>query len=261
MRWCRFQTNEGASYGIIEDNEVIQVDGTPFNDYKRTTTRLPLDGVNLLLPVVPSTFYAAGINYMDHVLRMAAITGREGNPPTAANIGYRANNALIAHNEPIVIPSNASERVQYEGELVVVIGKTAKHIAHNEVWDYILGYTIGNDFSERTWQASDTGLWRAKNSDTFKPMGPWIETDVDLDSMRTLVRVNDREVENFKTNNMIFDIPTYMSIMSDYMTLHPGDVIWMGTDGVPENVKPNDVIEIEITGIGVLRNPVIKEAS
>ena len=259
MRWCRFQWDDQISYGIIEGNDVVVVSGSPFEEYDRTDQRLPVNSVKLLVPVIPPTFYAAGINYMDHVMRMAAITGREAAPPTSADIGYRANSALIAHNEPIVIPRDASERTQYEAELVVVIGKRAKHISEEEVWNYILGYTIGNDFSERVWQANDRGLWRAKNADTFKPMGPWIETDVDVDAMRTIVRVNGREVENFKTNNMLFDIPTYMSRMSHYMTLQPGDVIWMGTDGVPENVKPEDTIEIEITGIGVLRNPVKKE--
>ena len=259
MRWCRFQWDDQISYGIIEGNDVVVVSGSPFEEYDLTDQRLPVNSVKLLVPVIPPTFYAAGINYMDHVMRMAAITGREAAPPTSADIGYRANSALIAHNEPIVIPRDASERTQYEAELVVVIGKRAKHISEEEVWDYILGYTIGNDFSERVWQANDRGLWRAKNADTFKPMGPWIETDVDVDAMRTIVRVNGREVEHFKTNNMLFDIPTYMSRMSHYMTLQPGDVIWMGTDGVPENVKPEDTIEIEITGIGVLRNPVKKE--
>ena len=190
---------------------MVAVSGSPFAEYSRTDQRLAVNSVKLLVPVVPPTFYAAGINYMDHVVRMAAITGREPQPPTAADIGYRANSALIAHEESIVIPKDANERTQYEGELVVVIGKRAKHISEEEVWDYILGYSIGNDFSERTWQASDRGLWRAKNADTFKPMGPWIETDVDVDAMRTIVRVNGRETENFKTNNMIFNIPTYMS--------------------------------------------------
>ena len=142
---------------------------------------------------------------------------------------------------------------------MVVIGKRAKHITKEEALDHVFGFTIGNDFSERTWQAGDRGLWRAKNSDTFKPMGPWIETDADLDQMKTIIRVNGNEKDNFKTNNMIFDIPTYMSRMSDYMALEPGDVIWMGTDGVPENVKAGDTVEIEITGIGTLRNSIEKE--
>ena len=260
MRWCRFILGKEVVYGIVKDESVVPVDGTPFTTYSETSRLLPINSISLLVPVLPQTFYAAGTNYMDHVRRMAEMTGKSINPPQAADIGYRANNALIAHNEAIVIPKDASEKVQYEGELVVVIGKPTRNITPEQVKDYILGYTIGNDVSERTWQAQDRTLWRAKNSDTFKPMGPWIETDVELDTMDTVVRVNGEELQNLKTNNMIFDIPTYISRMSRYMTLHPGDVIWMGTDGVGTNLRPGDNVEVELTGIGVLSNPVVAES-
>jgi 2-keto-4-pentenoate hydratase/2-oxohepta-3-ene-1,7-dioic acid hydratase in catechol pathway len=124
----------------------------------------------------------------------------------------------------------------------------------------VLGYTIGNDVSERTWQAEDRTLWRAKNADTFKPMGPWIETELDLDAARTIVRVNgDKKIE-FATNSMIFGIATFIARMSRYVTLHPGDVIWMGTEGHTENIGHGDIVEVEITGIGRLINPVVREA-
>ncbi len=213
MRWCRFCAGNKVSYGLVEGNEVVPVAGSPFGRYRRTGTRLPLSSIKLLVPCVPSTFYAAGINYMDHVMGMAALQGRQAAPPPKADIGYRANNALIAHGEPIVIPKDATEEVQYEGELVVVIGKQAKHLREDEVWDYILGYTIGNDVSERTWQRGDRTLWRAKNTDTFKPMGPWIETEVDPARMRTTVRLNRRVVADFATNNMIFGIATGGAIL------------------------------------------------
>ena len=257
MRWCRFILEGRPSFGIVENDCVIPVDGTPFGNFTKHEKSVSLESLALLVPVLPQTFYAAGTNYMDHVERMAEMTGKSISPPKAADIGYRANNALIGHEEAIVIPRDASEKVQYEGELVVVIGKPAKDVAPESVDDYIFGYTIGNDVSERTWQADDRTLWRAKNADTFKPMGPWIDTDVDINIMDTIVRVNGEEVQNFKTNNMIFDIPTYISRMSQYMTLHPGDVIWMGTDGVGTNIMAGDVVEVELTGIGVLRNPVI----
>ena len=116
----------------------------------------------------------------------------------------------------------------------------------------VFGYTIGNDVSERTWQKADRGLWRAKNADTFKPMGPWIETDVDLDKMETIVRVNGKETDRFHTNDMIFGIKPFIVEMTKYFTLWPGDVIWMGTDGASPDIKAGDVVEIEITGIGTL---------
>ncbi|MDO8751832.1 MAG: fumarylacetoacetate hydrolase family protein [Dehalococcoidia bacterium] len=261
MRWCRFSVGNKVSYGIVEGNEVVQVAGSPFGRYRRTGARLPLSSVKLLIPCVPPTFYAAGVNYMDHVRGMAAISGRSASPPPKADIGYRANNALIAHGEPIVLPRDATERTEYEGELVVVIGKQAKHLSEKEALSCVLGYSIGNDFSERTWQFGDRTLWRGKNTDTFKPMGPWIETDVDLDKMRTIVRVNRRVMIDFATNNMIFGIAHYLSVMTKYVTLYPGDVVWMGTDGVPKPVKHGDVVEVEITGIGVLRNPVVREGA
>jgi 2-keto-4-pentenoate hydratase/2-oxohepta-3-ene-1,7-dioic acid hydratase in catechol pathway len=259
MRWCRFRHDGEVAYGIVEGDDVLPVAGSPFETHRRTGRRLPLNAVKLLVPCVPSTFYAAGSNYLAHDAGMAAMMGRPANPPTEPYVNYRTNNALIAHGEPIVIPRDASDETQYEGELVVVIGKRAKHLSEEEALGCVLGYTIGNDFSERSWQRKDRTFWRCKNSDTFKPMGPWVETDVDLDRMQTIVRVNGRVATRFATNKMIFGVARYLSAMTKYLTLYPGDVLWMGTDQVPENVKAGDVVEVELTGIGVLRNPVVRE--
>ena len=177
---------------------------------------------------------------------------------TEADVGYRANNALIAHGETIVIPKDATERVEYEAEIVVVIGKKAKDLTEANALDCVLGYTIGNDMSERSWQKSDRTLWRAKNTDTFKPMGPWIETDAKLEDMETIVRLNGEETIRFKTNKMLFSVQTFLARMSKYMELQPGDVVWMGTEGSSPQVKHGDVIDIEITGVGTLSNPVVR---
>ena len=139
-----------------------------------------------------------------------------------------------------------------------VIGTKAKHLSERDALSCVLGYTIGNDVSERTWQANDRTLWRAKNADTFKPMGPWIETDFDLAAAETRIRVNGAEKIRFKTDSMLFGPATFISRMSQYLTLYPGDVVWMGTEGAPENIKHGDTVEIEITGIGTLRNPVVR---
>jgi 2-keto-4-pentenoate hydratase/2-oxohepta-3-ene-1,7-dioic acid hydratase in catechol pathway len=209
---------------------------------------------------VPLTFYCAGLNYVDH-LRVAdpGLGLSEADIPTAPNIGYRANNALIAHGEPIVIPRDATEKVQYEGELVVVIGKEAKGLSEEDAFSCVLGYTVGNDVSERTWQANDRTLWRAKNTDTFKPMGPWIETEANPEDMQTTVRLNGEVVSQFATNSMIFGIAHYIAEMTKYLTLYPGDMIWMGTDGATQNMKAGDTVDVEITGIGTLSNPLIGE--
>ncbi len=259
MRWIRYATNGQTAYGIVESDMVTEVRGDPFAGYEKTATRRPLSSVKLLIPVEPRTFYAAGLNYAEHAIAAANKRGEVPKLPEAADIGYRANNALIAHGEPIVIPADATERVQYEAELVAVIGRKAKHLSESEALSCVLGWTIGNDMSERTWQAGDRTLWRAKNADTFKPMGPWIETDFDLDAAQTMVRVNGSEQIRFRTNSMIYGPATFISRMSRYLTLYPGDVVWMGTEGVPENLKHGDTVEIEITGIGTLRNPVVRE--
>ena len=255
--WCRFEKDNVASYGLVEGDQVIAVDGSPFGEHTRSARAYPLKAVKLLIPVVPSTFFCVGINYADHIRKMAAKRKTEPVFPEKPDIGYRSNNALIAHEENIVKPADAGEQFQYEGELVAVIGKRARNVSRENALDYVFGWTIGNDVSERGWQKQDRTLWRAKNSDTFKPMGPWIVTGLDLAAMTTTIRVNGRETDRFATNNMIFDTATYIAEVSKYCTLEPGDVMWMGTDGVPENIKPGDTVEIEISGIGVLRNKVV----
>ena len=219
MKWIRYQYGGTTSYGI-QDDGIEAVSGTPFGQHTRTGHTFPLSAVQIRVPIVPLTFYAAGINYEEHVREAATLLGREPDLPAKADVGYRANNALIAHGDPIVIPADATEQVQYEGELVAVIGKTVKHVSEDEALDCILGYTIGNDVSERTWQAGDRTLWRAKNTDTFKPMGPWIETDVDLESLQTTVRINGEVMSQFATNSMIFGVAHYISEMTRYLTLY-----------------------------------------
>jgi 2-keto-4-pentenoate hydratase/2-oxohepta-3-ene-1,7-dioic acid hydratase in catechol pathway len=259
MKWCRFQSGQKVAYGIIEDNTVIEVSGSPFESYTRTSTSYPLSGVKLLVPVIPPTFYAAGINYREHVTEMAKRRGVEPQFPDAADVGYRANNALVAAEEPIVIPKDATELVQYEGELVAVIGKKCKRVTEAEALDYVFGYTIGNDVSERTWQRGDRTFWRGKNTDTFKPMGPWIVTGLNPDDLQVTIRLNGKEMFTYAVKDAIFSVRQFISRMSQYLTLYPGDVLWMGTDGATENMKDGDVVEIEIPGIGVLRNPVVRE--
>jgi 2-keto-4-pentenoate hydratase/2-oxohepta-3-ene-1,7-dioic acid hydratase in catechol pathway len=257
--WCRFRTVDRTSYGLIEGDQVIAVDGSPFGAHRRSGGPFPLKSVKLLIPVVPPTFYCVGINYADHIRKMAALRKTEPQFPKKPDIGYRANNALIAHEEDIVKPADSGDQFQYEGELVAVFGKRAHKVSRENALDYVLGWTIGNDVSERGWQKEDRTLWRAKNSDTFKPMGPWIVTGLNPDSMETIIRLNGKETDRFRTNNMIFNTADYIAEVSKYCTIEPGDVMWMGTDGLPQNMKPGDTVEIEITGIGVLRNKVVAQ--
>ena len=148
--------------------------------------------------------------------------------PTRPEIGYRANSALIGHGEPIVRPADYHEPLEAEGELVAVIGSAARHCSRAEAIKAVLGWTIGNDVSARAWQHSDRTFWRSKNSDTFKPMGPYLVTGADPLSATTTVRVGGAVAASFATGDMIFDPFDYISAMSRYITLHPGDVAVAG---------------------------------
>jgi 2-keto-4-pentenoate hydratase/2-oxohepta-3-ene-1,7-dioic acid hydratase in catechol pathway len=253
--WCRFEESGAAVYGLVEDGLVIPVAGGPFGGHEKSNRRLAAADLRLLPPVIPSTFFCAGLNYKGHAQR-AAYGGHE--VPTRPEIGYRANNALTGHRSPIVRPADCDEPLVAEGELVAVIGAPIRHATPAEARKAILGWTIGNDVSARGWQQSDRTFWRCKNSDTFKPMGPWIVTDIDPLAATTTVRVDDEVKASFPTGDMLFGPYEYIAAMSRYITLSPGDVVWMGTDETA-TVLPGQVVEITIDGIGTLANPVTQE--
>lgn len=250
MKWLRYSHEGEESYGLLEGSKIYSVDGSPFMGYQKNGRILEVGEVQLEVPVVPRTFYCVGLNYAAHLPVGMKL-------PPKPDIGYRANNALLAHDKPILMPRDA-RKLHYEGELVVVIGKEGKHIPEAEALSYVLGYTIGNDVSERHWQQEDRTFWRSKNADTFKPMGPYICTDVDLDNMVTTITLNGELQIEFPTARMHFSIAKFISTMSEYLTLYPGDVIWMGTDGESPDLKSGDVVEISITGLGTLRNSVLQ---
>jgi len=257
MRWVRFESKGKAVFGIVEGENIIEVSGNPFEKYIKTDNHFNLSEVELLPPVTPTTIYCAGQNYLDHIEKSAKRKGLDPIIPQKPDFNYRAVNSLVGHGANIVIPKDAGEPIHFEAELVAVIGKKAKHVPTGEAASHIFGYTIGNDISARNWQKTDRTHWRAKNTDTFKPMGPWIETDVNLDKMKTIVRVNEKVLMEHQTCKFLFDAATCISFMTRYVTLFPGDVIWMGSEGESSNMKVGDIIEIEITGIGVLRNTLI----
>lgn len=261
MRWARIKHNQQATFAIVEDEQLQLVSGSPFDQYERTGDAVSVADAHWLAPVIPPTFYCVGLNYTAHIEMEARLRGKEPVFPGQPDVGYRAINALTGHDQPIILPADVTEKVQYEGELVCVVGREAKHLTRDNALDCLLGFTIGNDVSERTWQASDRTLWRAKNPDTFKPMGPWIETDFDLAAARTRVRVNGQELIEFETNNMLFGVVDYLVAITQYITLVPGDVLWMGTEGHAENLRAGDVVEIDISGIGTLRNHLVASAT
>ena len=259
MIWCRFEDAGGPVYGLVEDGVVTAVTGNPFGDFEKSERRIPLAELRLLPPVIPNTFFCAGLNYRAHAQRAAYGGHTAGGPvPERPEIGYRANSALTGHRSPIVRPADCDEPLVAEGELVAVIGRPLRHVTPEEARDGIFGWTIGNDVSARGWQRSDRTFWRCKNSDTFKPMGPFIVTDADPLAATTTVRVDGEVKASFPTGDMLFGPYDYISAISRYITLSPGDVVWLGTDETA-TVEPGQVVEITIDGIGTLANPVIEE--
>jgi len=260
MRWVRYERAGAVRFGFVHGDEVHEVAGEPWSAPSEMDTRVSLADLKLLPPLIPPTFYAAGVNYRKHLMSAAAKRGEPYVPPVQSHIGYRAVNALIGDGTPIVIPRDSSGRVQFEGELVAVIGRGGRHIREADALSHVFGYTIGNDVSEREWQKADRTFWRAKNADTFKPMGPWIETEVRLSPMTTTIRLNGKVVSEFDTNDMIFGVAKTIAEITRYITLVPGDMIWMGTDDPTLDMVAGDTVEVEISGIGVLRNPVKGES-
>lgn len=259
MKFGRFRHQSHTFFGIVEGDEVAELDGSPFDSYKANGQRHALSALKVLIPCEPRNFYCAGLNYAAHIEWAAKRKGLAVKLPEKADVGYRSPNALVATEEAIVIPANATDMVQFEGELVAVVGKTAKHLTEANALSCILGYTLGNDVSERSWQKSDRTLWRAKNCDTWKPMGPFITTGLDPMNLDVEIHINGQRVAGYNTGKMLFSAQHYIVEITKYMTLHPGDVIWLGTDDATEpNLKHGDVCEIVQQDIGVLRNPVLR---
>jgi 2-keto-4-pentenoate hydratase/2-oxohepta-3-ene-1,7-dioic acid hydratase in catechol pathway len=206
-------------------------------------------------------FYAAGLNFHAHIEWANRAHGGSYKVPVQADIGYRSNNALICSGDDIVIPKDSAGPVEFEGELVAVIGRKVKNVSEENALQCVAGYTLGNDVSERGWQKSDRTLWRAKNSDTFKPMGPAIVDGIDPMAQQIDVRINGKTVSSYNTAGMIFGVAHYISRMSRCLTLHPGDLIWFGCDGatVPA-LQPGDLVEVVNESIGVLANRVTRES-
>ena len=258
VRWCRFSAGGRTHFGKVEDDRIVRIEGSPIGQPRVTADSCSFSQLKWLPHVMPSPIFRAVVHYRAHILAAQ----KRGSPvakfPERAETGYRANNALIGHDEAIVKPRDYSGRFEAEPELVAVIGRTLKKCSREEAQAGIFGWTIGNDVSAREWQYADRTFWRGKNCDTFKPMGPWIETEVDPMRSTTRVTVNGNTATEFATGDMIFTPVDYIMEITRYITMQPGDVLWMGSDG---NVAmaPGDTIEIEITGIGTLRNRVVEE--
>lgn len=250
MKLARLLKDGSIKFGIVEGENIIEIEGGIFGDFKKTAIAHKLNSVKLLAPCEPSKIIAIGLNYKAHVAEFNKPLPEEPmlfmKPPTA----------VIGTGDEIVYPHHMSRRVDYEGELGVVIGKKAHMIKKEEVKNYILGYTCINDVTARDLQGKDIQYTRAKGFDTFAPMGPWIETDLNPLDARVETYLNGEKKQDTSTKDMIFDVYHVLSFVSHVMTLLPGDVIATGTPSGVGKMKPGDTVEIRIEGIGSLINKV-----
>ncbi|MDD3726035.1 MAG: fumarylacetoacetate hydrolase family protein [Candidatus Ratteibacteria bacterium] len=266
MRYVRVSLDEREEkdvYGILEGDSIQIIKASPLsNTIELSGKQVSLNDVKKFLPPVePPNIVALGLNYKEH-----AEESRMELPP-APVIFLKATSAITGHLSPIVLPKEAPDFVDYEAELVIVIKKRAKNIRKEDASRYILGYTCGNDVSARDCQMKIDKQWaRAKSFDSFAPIGPWIETDIKPDNLNIYSRLNGVIMQDANTSDMIFSVADIVSYLSRQMTLLPGTLIMTGTpSGVGFARSPavflreGDTIEVEIEGIGILKNPVIKE--
>ena len=258
IKWCRIELDGKPVYALVEGDQVKPIDAAPFEAWRRAGPAMNMADAKLLPPVMPGNFHAAGLNFRRHIAWANLEFGNNSPVPTQADIGSRSANALVGHDADVIVPSDAKGPFQYEGELVAVIGRKAKSLSEADALSCVAGYTLGNDLSERGWQFSDRTLWRAKSSDTFKPMGPCVVSGIDPMNQQIDVRINGETVSSYNTSGMIFSVATYISRMSHYITLYPGDVIWFGCDDPTlPSLRHGDIVEVVNSQIGVLRNRVI----
>lgn len=253
MKLARFIHNSDPKYGMVDHGKIYPLAGTIFDKPIREGIGFPLAEVQILCPVVPSKAICLGLNYRDHAAEL------EIQVPSGPVFFMKPSSAVIGTKEHIVYPKELVTRMDYEGEMAVVIGKKARHISAKDAPNYILGYTIANDVTARNLQPKQ-GQWTiSKSFDTFLPVGPWVETKLDPSNLSVTLTVNGEIKQQSSTVEMIFSIPEIVSYLSKVMTLNPGDLVLTGT---PSGVGPlniGDSVRVEIEGIGYLENDVISE--
>jgi 2-keto-4-pentenoate hydratase/2-oxohepta-3-ene-1,7-dioic acid hydratase in catechol pathway len=285
-RYCRFQAGDTTAYGIVEGEQIRRLEGDLFGKWKATERTYPLSSVKLLVPSArPTQVLALAGNYKSHlgggshvttVTTTTKVTTNVANGQTTSEsttlsetekpgevppkfqipqLFFKSPSCLVATGENIVIPPGTNE-VHYEAELVIVIGRRAKNVSEAAAKDYILGITCGNDVSARDWQKADVQWWRAKGSDTFGPVGPFIVSGINYDDLRMQLRLNGKTVQDERTSQLIHNVPKLVSFTSQHVTLEPGDLIFTGTPGRTSAIKPGDEVVVELEHVGTLVNKV-----
>ncbi|MBE9532357.1 MAG: fumarylacetoacetate hydrolase family protein [Proteobacteria bacterium] len=265
MKLARFSFEERVAYGVVEGDRLFELPIDPFSEgtehmlpglvsmAKEQGTPHKLEDVRLLAPCVPSKIIAIGLNYKAH----AAEFNKE--LPEEPMFFFKPPTSVVGPGDNIIYPSHMSHRVDFEAELAIVVGRQARNISIHDTRDYIFGYTCFNDVTARDLQATDKQYARAKGFDTFAPMGPWIETELDEADVKIESCLNGEARQSTSSSDMIFSAEELFSFVSHVMTLKPGDVIATGTPSGVGKMKPGDEIEIRIDGIGSLVNSVSKD--
>ena len=251
MKFVRFLADDKIRFGLLTNEHIIVLDGSPFGEYTETAVTLQADSVQLLAPCEPSKVVCVGLNYRDHA--------KECNLPIPESpvIFMKSSGTVIGPDDTIVYPE-LSKRVDYEGELAIVIGKRASRISVSEAQEHILGYTCANDVTARDLQPP-TGQWTiSKSFDTFCPLGPVVTDEIDPDNVSINTSLNGKVVQSSNTSNLIFKTNFLVSYISQIMTLYPQDVIITGTPSGIGPMQVGDNVEITIEGIGTLRNRVAR---
>lgn len=258
MKLARFNWKGEISHGVVAGEEVRSISGSVFGEFKKGSPLGKIKDIRFLPPVDPNNLIAVGLNFVDVMETWTKNTGKP--KPVRPHIFMLSRSSIIGHLDNIVYPTTASDNWAY-GELVVVMKKPAKLVSEREAGDYILGYTCGNDLAalDIEFGEDDGRTDRAHNYDTFTAFGPFIETELSPDNVKIRLKFNGKLVKEGNTRDMAFSVSRVVSHVSKFMTLQPGDIIFMGSPG-GQAIKVGDDIEVEIDGIGTLRNKVVASA-
>jgi 2-keto-4-pentenoate hydratase/2-oxohepta-3-ene-1,7-dioic acid hydratase in catechol pathway len=249
VKYVKFEGGTSGRWGILEGEAIREITAAPWVNAKPTGRTVKLSEAKLMAPAEAKKVIAAGLNYKSHI--------GQASPAKYVGLFAKFPTSLIGHDGEIIYPADATT-VHYEAEICVVMGKKAQNITEAQVKDHIFGVTACNDVSERAWQKADLQWFRAKAADTFGPMGPALVTNVDYNNLKLIGRHNGKVVQETTTDLLIFSIDNIVSYTSRYITLEPGDVIFTGTPGTTQAMKPGDTFEVDIPGVALLRNKVVQ---
>lgn len=250
MKFARFEHGGTATFGMVREEKVVVLKGSPFHSYEETGASYPLSKVKFLPPMVPTKIVCIGMNYRGHIEEIGAEV------PKRPMFFLKPPSSLIGHGQDIIIPQGA-ERVDYEGELAVIIGEKMKDVPENEVLDHVGGYSCFNDVTEKAIVSkSMADLTLAKGFDTFSVLGPYLVTGLDPNNVEVKTYLNSKLMQHDNTKNCVFSIQEILHYLSRCMTLYPGDIVSTGTPKGTAQMNPGDMVEVEVEGIGKLQNRV-----